>query len=178
METRRSSIKILVVDDSRVVVNGFRRELEKSGFSVKAAVGGGEALELIRSEKFHIVFTDLVMPDINGVAVCREVKKISPETEVVLISGYPADVLMHLRDFLHAGGRDEILRKPLFDNELTKGAEKIINEIGEREGFLLPEDEEGREKAPSKSVALSGFLKGWVRLLNPAGYRNVFHCGG
>lgn len=175
MEIKRNGIKILVVDDSKVVVYGFRRELEKAGFAVTAAVGGGEALEIIKSERFHIVFTDLVMPEINGVIVCREVKKSSPETEVVLISGYPADVLEHLRDFLQAGGRDEILRKPLFDDELTKTAEKIVDEIAGRDGLLLPEDEEGKEKASSKSV---GFLQRFLWFLNPAGYRHVFYCRG
>ena len=68
------------------------------------------------------------MPDTNSVDICKEIKKVYPETEVVLVSGHPEEILKYKAQFVNAGGREEILKKPLGDKELINMTEKIMKE--------------------------------------------------
>lgn len=129
---------ILIVDDEKAVLYALQEELERAGHSIKVACCGKDALEIIEKEKFDIVYTDLIMPGMNGVELCKEIKKISPNTEVVLISGYAKKVLKHKLDFIMAGGSDEFLVKPLTENQLTKKTEKILNEVEFKKSLSQP----------------------------------------
>ena len=71
---------------------------------------------------------NLVMPNMNGVEVCKNIKKISPDIEVVFVSGHPSELETHIVDFISSGGREEYLRKPLIENELIDAVNKIIKE--------------------------------------------------
>lgn len=124
--------KILVVDDERVALAAFGRELETAGHDVKSAASGKEAIEITQKENFDIVFTDLVMPDMNGVDVCKGIKEISPNTEVILITGHPSLIEIYHVFFIGAGGRKDIIRKPLAENELEITTQKVLKEIRER----------------------------------------------
>jgi CheY-like chemotaxis protein len=119
--------KILLIDDEGIFLMAHKEELEAAGYTVSTALSGSKGLQLIKEEHFRIAFIDLVMPGMNGVEACREIKIISPETEVVLVSGYPYELHKHLLDFLGAGGRDEHLTKPLFKDELVIVAGRILN---------------------------------------------------
>ena len=121
--------KILVIDDEKLILKGFQRELESAGYYVKGFASGKEAVEHFRKEPFDIIYVDLVMPEMNGVDICKEIKEISPKTELVLISGHPEEVFRFQTAFWHAGGRDEILRKPLLENELLDVTLKIEKEL-------------------------------------------------
>ena len=121
-------VKVLLVDDEALVLYGWKFSLESAGYYVKTALSGENAFEIIEEEKPDIVFTDLVMPRINGVEVCRNIKAMYPDTEVILISGHPREVEKHLMDFLKAGGKDVFLRKPLFKDEIIEAADKIMKE--------------------------------------------------
>jgi YesN/AraC family two-component response regulator len=120
--------KILIVDDEKIVLKAFSRELEHEGYTVFRAITGSEALKIAEREKPEIVFTDLVMPEMNGLEICKAIKQMLPGTEVVLISGFPEEVLKYGLDFVKAGGREEWLRKPLAADELPKAAKKLLFE--------------------------------------------------
>jgi len=119
---------ILIIDDEKIALIALQEELERAGYSCKVALNGDEGIELVKKEMFDIVYTDLIMPGKNGVEVCKEIKKISPDTEIVLISGYAKKVLMLKHDFIQAGGNIEILVKPLPEDKLIKKTEKILRE--------------------------------------------------
>ncbi len=120
--------KILLVDDEEIVLVGWQEELTLAGYEVKIASSGIQAVEAARKDKPDIVITDLVMPEMNGVEVCGKIKELYSDLEVVFVSGHPREIEMHLMDFLSAGGRDEFLRKPIFENEMVKVIEKIMKE--------------------------------------------------
>ena len=121
--------KILVVDDEQIVLTAFKIELEQDGYQVKTALSGKEAIALALKEPFDIVYTDLVMPEINGTQLCRQIKRIAPQTEVVLFSGSPYEVALEQEGFTQAGGRDEMLRKPLGENVLTQVTANLMKEV-------------------------------------------------
>ncbi len=118
--------KILVVDDDNLNLELMCRELEEKGFAVFGAVHAQEVIDIVEKERPDIVFIDLVLKGTDGVEICRKVKGIVPEADVVLISGYPQEIEKYLMAFIKAGGRDEYLRKPLLNGETAAVAEKLI----------------------------------------------------
>jgi DNA-binding NtrC family response regulator len=77
---------ILIVEDDPNVGESIRSFLEKRGYSILLASNGKEALPLFRREMVDLVITDLVMPKMDGMALLEAVKKLKPETEVIVIS--------------------------------------------------------------------------------------------
>ena len=80
--------KILVIDDEDIVLISCKRALLPEGFEVKTAQNGIQGLKMIEEERFDLVFTDLKMPDIDGMEVLRIIKQRWPETGVIIITGY------------------------------------------------------------------------------------------
>lgn len=116
--------KILIVDDVEIVCVAMNEELNNGGFTSRFALTSAEAVGMVKKEHFDIVYVDLIMPDIDGVELCKEIKKISPKTEVVLMSGQPnADKVM---DFINAGGREMFLYKPFLEGELLDVTNSVI----------------------------------------------------
>ncbi|MBT4945057.1 MAG: response regulator, partial [Candidatus Marinimicrobia bacterium] len=107
--------KILLIDDEQIFLVAHHEELQDAGYEIVTALTGKDAITVAEKEKFDIVYVDLIMPDMNGVEVCKEMKKVSPDTVVVLVSGQPKEILKYWKSFLDAGGKDKILRKPLRD---------------------------------------------------------------
>lgn len=127
---------ILVVDDEQIVLTAFKIELEQEGYHVKTALSGKEALAMVIKEPFDIIFTDLVMPEMNGTQLCRQIKRLAPESEVVLFSGSPYEVALEQEAFMQAGGRDELLRKPLGENVLAQVTANLMKELIYKRGFI------------------------------------------
>lgn len=120
--------KILVVDDEEVVRLGIQEGLTQEGYTVMTAEGGGKAAKLLQKEKFELAFVDLWMPEMDGVETCKMIKKLSPETEVVLISGRPDGFGGREGEFVKAGGLDFFLYKPFMEGELLEITKKVLKE--------------------------------------------------
>lgn len=80
--------KVLVIDDEGATLTMFRLFLKAYGYDVLVAQSGKAGLDLHRTERPQIVFTDLKMPEIDGFEVLRQIKKRDPDTEVVVITGH------------------------------------------------------------------------------------------
>lgn len=81
-------INIVIVDDHPIVIEGLRMMLRSQPFFNVAGsfASGAETLSFIRSEMVDIVLLDITLPDSNGTELCREIKKISPSTSVIMFS--------------------------------------------------------------------------------------------
>ena len=88
--TMEDRIRVLVVDDEEVVRLGYRRVLSTDGFRVIGAGNGAEALDLMAGDRFDVVLLDLRMPGMDGLDVLRAIKERWPESEVVVVTGYPS----------------------------------------------------------------------------------------
>ena len=111
---------VLIVDDEKIILRAYAKELERIGYKVFTAINGQTAIEIAQKEKIDIVFTDLIMPEMSGIEVCKKIKEISPETEVVLMSGYFEKAAGSKTPFTLAGGREEWFTKPLKEGELLE----------------------------------------------------------
>lgn len=70
-------MKILVVDDEKVLVKGIKFNLESEGYQVEAGYDGEEAVELARSGSFDLIILDLMMPKIDGLQACMRIREFS-----------------------------------------------------------------------------------------------------
>jgi len=107
---RHSTVSILIVDDHEVVRNGIRSYLETiNDFEVVGEAESGEAAIKMVSELIpDIVLLDLIMPGMDGVETTRQIKKITPRTQVVVLTSYHEDV--HIFPALKAGAISYILK--------------------------------------------------------------------
>ncbi|MBU1086100.1 MAG: response regulator [Candidatus Omnitrophica bacterium] len=124
--------KIMIVDDEPIVLRAYKKELEGQDYSITAVSSGQEAIAKAAKEQFDIILTDLIMPGMNGLELCKEIKKNSQATEVVLMSGYHEEMQKSWIEFIRAGGRDFFLRKPLSPGELKDTINTILIEKKKR----------------------------------------------
>ena len=80
--------RVLAVDDEEVVCESIRRVLTGEGYEVETTTSPREGLERIRREVFDLLLLDIKMPEMDGIELLRAVRSISPETEVVIVTGY------------------------------------------------------------------------------------------
>ena len=82
--------KILVVDDEEVVRLSYLRTLSAEHCNVDAVRNGQDALQMMGQRPFDVVLLDLRMPGMDGMTVLKTIKQKWPESEVIVITGYPA----------------------------------------------------------------------------------------
>ena len=71
---------ILIVEDDKRVADLLKAGLEENGYQVTAAYDGIMALRLFRANSFQLVVSDIVLPQMNGFELCREIRKYTPES--------------------------------------------------------------------------------------------------
>lgn len=122
--------KILVVDDDRAVLDSISDILTVRDYSVATASSGEEALNKIKSAVYDLLVTDLMMQGMSGLDLLKEVKKISPETIVIVISGHgTVEVAIEATKL----GAYDFVPKPFSDEEIllrvNRGLEYRRNDI-------------------------------------------------
>jgi DNA-binding NtrC family response regulator len=80
--------RILIVDDEPNIRQGLAEALEGQGYEIEQAASGEAALELVRLKPFDLVLVDLVMEEMDGIEVLREINREWPQTEVVIITAH------------------------------------------------------------------------------------------
>jgi signal transduction histidine kinase/ActR/RegA family two-component response regulator len=129
-QRRVSDLRILVIDDDELLRQSMRAILEREGHRVTVALGGRAGIDLFtaafqRGERFDTVITDLGMPHVDGRAVAAAVKSVSPETPVILLTGWG----QHLRDGNEIPEYvDHILNKPANLAELRTALAESLDE--------------------------------------------------
>jgi len=118
--------KVLIVDDEGLILLGWEYTLKEAGYEVVTAINGEEAMQVVVQMRPDLVITDLIMSGIDGVKLCSAIRQICPDTEVVLISGHPEQIEKYQQRFIEAGGRAEVLRKPLLRDEIIEAVESIL----------------------------------------------------
>lgn len=111
--------KILVVDDDEVVRLAHQRSLAGARYQVVAVWNGAEALAAMEQQPFDVILLDLRMPGQDGMSVLRMIKERWPETEVVIITGYPS--LETVKEAVELGASD-YLTKPVGPDEVIHAA--------------------------------------------------------
>ncbi|MBI1822925.1 MAG: sigma-54-dependent Fis family transcriptional regulator [Nitrospirae bacterium] len=134
---------ILIVDDEINIRAAIARIVEKQGFQADTAENGQTALSQIENNFFHLVITDLKLPDMNGLDVLKKIKERSPETEVVVMTAYGT-----IETAVNAikGGAYDYLTKPVEKERLIL----LIDKALERQ-YLSQENHRLRESLKIKN---------------------------
>ena len=116
------NIKILIVDDDRNIVELLRLYIEKEGYQTVIALNGREALQAFEREKPDLIVLDVMMPEIDGWQVCREVRKKS-ETPIIMLTakGETFDKVLGLEL-----GADDYMVKPFETKELIARIKAVL----------------------------------------------------
>ncbi len=142
----RMNYKVLFVDDEENVLRAIKRQLRKK-FNITTAQSGKEALELINSSKetFAVIITDMRMPKMNGIELLEEVKKVSPNTVRMMLTGN-ADQKTAIRA-VNEGAIFRFLTKPCPAEVL----EQVVK-LGIKQFRLIMAEKELIEKTLSGSI--------------------------
>lgn len=117
------SKRILVVEDEEISRTALSKILTREGFEVASAANGLEALDFLRRNKFEVIITDMIMPEMSGMTFLREVNKNYPGTSVIMITAYG-----EVESYIEAMnlGVFEYINKPFKIDELKKIIYKLI----------------------------------------------------
>ena len=100
--------KVLVVDDEKLIVKGIRFSLEQEGMQVEVAYDGEEALEKAKEQEFDIILLDIMLPKLDGLQVCQQIREFSNVPIIMLTAkGEDMDKIMGLEY-----GADDYITKP------------------------------------------------------------------
>ncbi|MDT8301111.1 MAG: PAS domain-containing protein [Sedimentisphaerales bacterium] len=117
---------ILLVDDEELIINSTRQILERLGFDVVAKVSSIDALETFQEEpeKFDLVITDQVMPNMTGTQLAEKIISIRPDIPVILCSVFPEDVCP---EEVKRIGIKEFMAKPISMQKINKVIRKVLD---------------------------------------------------
>ena len=117
-ESGAGSEKVLIVDDQRDVVDSATELFKVMGYEVLAAASGEEALEILRhTPDIDVLFTDIMMPGMNGVDLGRAARGLISGINVILVTGYPVESLSSTAAYL---GEFHQVRKPFRMAEIAR----------------------------------------------------------
>jgi two-component system KDP operon response regulator KdpE len=113
--------QVLIIDDDKETTDLLKIILETDGFQVTTAISGRDGVNLAREKKHDVIIVDLLMPDMDGLKVCREVRTFSNVPLVVLSAVNKPGVLTRALD----EGADDYLIKPIKSNILVACLNKL-----------------------------------------------------
>ena len=125
--------KILVVDYNAIPRQAITNVLEEEGYKVITANNGLEALEIFKESKFDLVITGIKMPKMDGLTFLQNLKKIAPQTPVIVLTAYAS--LETARDAVRMGAHDYLI-KP-FDKEKLLSSIKDALKVSEKEEIVI-----------------------------------------
>jgi len=123
VSVKEPKARILAVDDESIILDSFRKILVLAGYSVDTVENGPEALGLIQKTEYDFVFTDLKMPEFDGLEVTKAVKHLRPDIDVVIITGYAS--VESAVDAMKFGALDYV-QKPFTEDELVAFTNKTL----------------------------------------------------
>jgi putative nucleotidyltransferase with HDIG domain len=120
----RKPVRILVVDDEVPVRTMIATALERQGYLIELAGGGREALEALELNPFNLVLTDIVMQDVNGIALLERIHALQPNLPVVMVTAVH-DISVAI-DSMRRGAYDYLL-KPFEREQLISTVERALS---------------------------------------------------
>jgi len=124
--------RILVVEDDRDINELIRYNLEREGFEVLSLFDGAQVVDIVTSRKPDLVLLDLMLPEVDGLEICRELKSdpLTQKTPIIMITakGTESDMVIGL-----SIGADDYLPKPFLPRELILRVNRILKSKAPKE---------------------------------------------
>lgn len=130
---------ICLIEDEQKVAAFICKGLEENGYKVKAAATGAEGQKLVAKEKFDLLILDVMLPDANGIGLCRQIRESDNETPILMLTA-----LSQVHDKVSGlkAGADDYLVKPFHFSELLARMEALMrrNKAKEEDHLLTFDD--------------------------------------
>ena len=149
--------KVLVVDDEKNIVKGIRFSLEQDGMEVDCAYDGEEALNMVHAREYDVVLLDLMLPKVDGLSVCQQIREFSNVPVVMLTAkGDDMDKIMGLEY-----GADDYITKPFNILEVKARIKAILrrsahHDVKEEESAKVVESRGLKIDCESRRVHIHG----------------------
>lgn len=126
--------RILVVEDEAGIAFALEVDLQTEGYEVKVATTGDEALQIARTERFHLILLDVMLPGKDGFEVCRELRRSGFQTPIILLTAKAQEPEKVMGLEL---GADDYITKPFSPRELRARIKAALRRGGEAELEIL-----------------------------------------
>jgi len=165
-----TKLNLLVVDDEQIVLDSIRKHFRSDeSFEVITALSVTEAISVLETMRIHIILTDMMMPEIDGLEFIRMVKQANPGIIMIMITGY-ATINTALQS-MQLGAFD-YLAKPFTRDELKKVVKRAADIISASEGVVADnithldmEDSDGKGfKGVGKNTWMMVLDEGYVQI--------------
>lgn len=124
--TGKAEMRVLLVEDGKLLSWSLVRSLTKWGFDVQSVFTGKDALDWVKKSEFEIVLLDYQLPDMDGLTVAKDVRKIRPDSAIFLVTAFQLSELS-----IDAGLIDDYFNKPV---DLQRLRESLCSILKERQG--------------------------------------------
>ena len=125
--------RILAIDDEEHIRRLIRNEFSLEGFDVSTAGSGEEGVGLLESDAFDLVLLDIKLPKMDGIETLGTIKKISPDTEVIMITGF-GDIKSAV-DCMKLGARDYVTKPFKLDELLALSTQAVKKRRAKKDGL-------------------------------------------
>lgn len=129
--------KILIVDDEADILEFLGYNLEREGFEIYKAMNGNEAIKIVKEQNPHLIILDVMMPGIDGIETCREIKKFN-STSVILFLTARSEDRLQIEGF--ESGADDYVVKPIQPKLLISRVKALLKRFNqEKEKYKIIE---------------------------------------
>jgi DNA-binding NtrC family response regulator len=157
---------VLVIDDEQIVLDSVSAMLTDEGYEVDTTLNSRQGLDWAMERPYDVLLTDIRMPDIGGLRVLRDVKRVKPSLPVVIITGYATVKLAVQATKL---GAVDIVEKPFEPEELLKALSSALGSAKDvDEQSLIHKEEMSKvlERAESDDEFFASLLENAVNALD------------
>jgi len=120
--------KICLIEDEAMIRETLNRILQKLGHEVVTCSDGAQGLIEITKNSYDIVLTDIIMPEVEGIEILQTVKKVSPTTKVIAMSGGGRVGNTDFLEIASSLGADAIIYKPVTKTDFMEALNKCLSE--------------------------------------------------
>ena len=131
--------KILIVEDEAEIVNLIRKRLDTQKYDISVAYSGDEGLKLIQREYFDLLSLDIMLPSVDGLTLCKEVRKKNKNSLIVIISALD---LEEEKEKAYLLGADDYISKPFSPKLVALKIDSLLQrrqELKSHDIYLSPE---------------------------------------
>ena len=118
--------RLLIVDDDEMITDMFRKGFTKAGYTVRRAASAEEALAILEKEKYQVMFFDLKLPTMDGVELCRTIRKNNFVAVIFAVTGYAS---FYEFEECRKAGFDDYFTKPVDLKVLYRAAMEAFDKI-------------------------------------------------
>jgi len=130
-KSSRRPVQILVVDDEPLVGELFKDSLNELGYQVTTTLSSIEALELLKTKHYDLVFLDLLIPELDGAELFSHIRQMDRKIPVAIITGYPdSDMMSRAMEY----GPFTVLKKPFTSDDILDTVHIFVEGVITRRG--------------------------------------------